>query len=73
MKYQVRNPGEQHIFYNIKKWIKQGSFYIIYNIGEKVTLVHLMETIGNVNYQVSIVGYCIFEPNYKFLLQLKIY
>ena len=58
--------------YFLNKWIKQGSFEIIHNISENITFVQLMDTVGNVNCAVIIVGYLIFEPNYKFALQLAI-
>ena len=51
---------------------KQGSFNILHDISENVTLVHLMETFVNVNHGVSIVGYWIFDSNYKFSLPLTI-
>ena len=63
IKYRVRNLGEQHLHYKIKKWIKQGSFEIIHDISEKITLVHLIDTAGNVNNAVSIFGYWIFDSN----------
>ena len=50
MKYQVRNPGDQNIHCNIKKCKKQGSFDIIHEISENVTLVQLMDTVGDVNH-----------------------
>ena len=73
MKNQVSNPGDKHLHYNIKKLKNQGSCDIIHDISDNFTLVQLMDTVVNVNYVVSIVGYCIFDPNYKFSLLLKIY
>ena len=72
MKDQVLKPGEQCLHYNINKWIKQVSFDILHYISKNVTLVQLMDTFGIVNCAVSIVGYWIFESNYKFSLPLKI-
>ena len=40
------------------------SFCILKNISEYVTLVQLMNSLGNVNHAISIVGYWIFESNY---------
>ena len=40
MKYQVNNPGYQSLHYNIKKWKTQGTFDIIHDISENVTLCH---------------------------------
>ena len=63
MKYHVRNPGDQRLHYNIKKEIKQCSFDILRDISENITLVQFMETVGNVNDAVIIVGYWIFDFN----------
>ena len=72
MKDHVHKPDDQRLHYNIHKLIKQGSFEILHDISENVTLVQLMETGGNVNDAVSIVGYWIFDSNYKFALPLTI-
>ena len=45
--------------------IKQGSFDIIHDISENVTLFQLMESVGNVNHEVIVVKYLIFDSNYK--------
>ena len=63
MKYHVRNPVEQHLYYRINKQIKQRKFYIHHGISENVTVVQLMGTVGNANHAASIVGYCIFDSN----------
>ena len=63
MKDQVNNLGTKRLDYNINKWLKQVSFYILRDISENVTFVQLMDSVGNVNHAVSIVGYCIFESN----------
>ena len=73
MKYPVGNPEEHHLHYNIKKWGKQVSFYILRDISENVTFVQLMDSVVNVNHAVSIVGYCIFEYNYTKALSLTPY
>ena len=52
---------------------KKGQFDILYEISENVTLVQLMDSVGNGNHAVGIVWYCIFESNYKKLLPLKLY
>ena len=63
MKDKVNNPGEQRFHYNINKRKTKGSFAFIHDISENVTLVHLMESVGNINHTVSIVGYWIFYYN----------
>ena len=51
---------------------QKGYFNILNNISEYVTLVHLMDYLGNVNHSISVVGYCIFESNYEKALVLNI-
>ena len=43
IKRKVRNPGEQHLHYNIKKWKKKGIFDILHDISENFTLIQLMD------------------------------
>ena len=57
MKDKLRHKGQQKLRYNLKKWVKKGTFYILNSISENVTLVQLMDTLGNVNHATSIVGY----------------
>ena len=61
----VNIKGEQHIRYNLKVWHKKDGFYILKNISEYVTLVQLMESLGNVNHAISILGYWIFYSKYE--------
>ena len=49
-----------------------GSYDILTDISEHVTLVQLMDYLGNVNHDISVVGYWIFESNYKKALVLNI-
>ena len=48
-----------------------GSYDILTDISEHVTLVQLMDYLGNVNHAISVVGYWIFESNYKKSLVLN--
>ena len=64
------NKGEHNLIYNLKTWVKQGNFYILNYISENVTLVQLMDTLGNVNHDISILGYWIFDYNHEKLLHL---
>ena len=41
------------------------SFDIMKNISESVTLIQLMDSLINVNHEVSVVGKWIFDSNYK--------
>ena len=47
-----------------------GTFYILTDIREHVTLVHLMEYLGNMNHDISVLGYWIFGSNYEMALVL---
>ena len=62
---------EQHLRYNLKILDKKGTFDILNDISENVTLVQLMDTLGNLNHAISIVRSCIFDSNYEKLLCLK--
>ena len=48
-----------------------GSYDILTDISEHVTLVQLMDYLGNVNHAISVVGYWIFDSNYKKALVLN--
>ena len=54
----------------MKVWNKKGDFDIINDISENVTLVHLMDTLVNVNHAISTVVCWIFESNYEKALRL---
>ena len=69
---KVRNKGEQCLRCKPEEWNKEGTFYVVNNISEHVTLVQLMYSLGNVNHTVSLVGKWIFNSNYEKVLQLKI-
>ena len=57
----VRNPkkvkDEQKIYYNLNIYRNKGSFNILNNISEHVTLIQLMDYLGNANHAISVVGY----------------
>ena len=57
--------------YSLIKYKKKGLYYILKDISEHFTLVHLMDSLVNVNRAISVVGYCIFESNYKKALVLN--
>ena len=46
-------------------WKKNDAIDILNDISENVTLVQLMDSYGNLNHAISIVGHCIFDSNYK--------
>ena len=51
--------------------MEENHYYdILNNISEDVTLVQLMESLGNMNNAISVVGYWIFDSNYEKALSL---
>ena len=65
--YSLKNEkkGEPKVHYSLVKYKKKGSYDILKDISENVTLVQLMDSLGNVNHAISVVGYWIFDSNYK--------
>ena len=57
---KARNKGDQCIRCKLEQWKKVVNFGILYNISDSVTLVKLMNSLGNVNHAVSVVGRWIF-------------
>ena len=55
----------------MKKYKKKGYFNILNYISEYVTLVQLMDSIVNVNHDISGIGYWIFDSNYEIALVLN--
>ena len=75
MKNRRKIKGEQNLQYNLTIQTKNYDFDILNGISEDVTLVQLMDSLGNVNHATSVVGYWIFDSNYKkslFLTQEKL-
>ena len=50
---------------------KIGSYDILIDISEHVTIFKLMGSLGNVNHDIIVVGYWIFDSNYEKLLVLN--
>ena len=63
--------GEPRVYYSLSKYKKKGSYDILTDISENFTLVQLMDSLINVNRDISVVGYLIFESNYKKALVLN--
>ena len=53
------------MYYSLIKYKKKGYYDILSDISENVTLVQLMDKLVNVNNAISVVGYWIFDSNYK--------
>ena len=65
MKNRRKIKGEQNLQYNMTIFKKNDAFDILNDISENVTLLQLMDSLGNGNHAISIVGYWIFDSNYK--------
>ena len=57
MKNRTKIKGEQNLRYNLKIRKKNDTFDILNDISEYITLVQLMESLGNDNHAISIVGH----------------
>ena len=66
-----RNKGETRVHYKLIKYKKMGDYDILENISANVTLVQLMNSLGNVNHAISVVGSWIFDSNYERALVLN--
>ena len=62
--------GEQNLRYNLTIWRENDTFDILNDISEFFTLVQLMDSLGNMNHAISILGHWIFDSNYKNILCL---
>ena len=71
LKNERKIKGEQIVYYSLRQYKNMGSFDILIDISEHVTLVQLMDSLGNVNNSISVVGYWIFEANYEKALVLN--
>ena len=65
MKNRRKIKGEQNLQYNLTIWKKNDAFDTLNDISSNLNLVQLMESLGNVNHAISIVGNWIFDSNYK--------
>ena len=66
------NKGDHSLCNKLKKSRKLVTFDILNNISDHVTLVKLMDSLGNINHAVSVVGKFIFDSNYEKALPLTI-
>ena len=71
MQNKKRNKGETRVHYSLEKYRKKGNYDILKNISANVTLVQLMDSLGNVNHAISVVGSWTFDSNYEIALVLN--
>ena len=64
--------GGLRVYYSLRKYKKKGYYDIMIYISEHVILVQLLDSLGNLNRAISVVGYWIFESNYERALVLNI-
>ena len=60
-----RNKGETRVHYKLNKYKKMDEYKILEDISANFTLVQLMNSLGNVNHAISVVGSWIFDSNYE--------
>ena len=63
--------GEHKMYYILMKYKQMGSYDILIEISENVTLAQLMDSLVNLNHSISVVGYWIFYSNYNKSLVLN--
>ena len=68
---KIKNVGEARVHYNLIKYKKMHVYKILEDISEKFTLVHLMDSLGNVNHAIIVVGNYIFDTKYGKALVLN--
>ena len=66
-----RNKGETRVHYKLMKYKKMGEYEILEYISANITLVQLMDSLGNVNHAIIVVGSWIFDSNYERALVLN--
>ena len=55
------NKGEPRVHYSLEKYRQKGEYDILNNVTANVTLVQLMDSLGNVNHAIIVVGSGIFD------------
>ena len=68
---KIKNIGEAKVHYNLIKYKKKGVYKFYEDISENITLVQLIDSLGNVNHAISVLGYWIFDSNYEKSLVLN--
>ena len=71
LKINKINVGEARLHYNLIKYKNMRESKNLEDISENFTLVKLMDSLGNVNHAISVVGNWIFDSNYEKALVLN--
>ena len=61
----MHTKGEHRLRYNMKVWHNKDAFDLLNNISKYDTLVQLIDSLGNMNHDIIIVRYWIFDSNYE--------
>ena len=64
MTNRIKIEGKHSLLYNMTIWNKNDAFDIQNYMSEYFTLVQLMDSLVNVNHDISKVGHWIFDSNY---------
>ena len=56
LKKEIKIKGKSKVHYSLRTYNKKGSYDILRDIRENVTLLRLMGSFGNVNHAISVVG-----------------
>ena len=70
-KNESKIKGKPKLYYSLVKYKKKVYYDILKYISENFTLVQLMDSLGNVNHAIGVVGYWIFDSNSKKALILN--
>ena len=71
LKNENNIKGEPKVHYIQRKYKKIGSYDILTDMSEHFSLVKFMEYLVNVDHAISVIGYWIFDSNYKRSLVLN--
>ena len=71
LKNENKVKGGPKVHYSLRKYLNKGSYDIMTYMGENITLFKLMDSLGNIDHAISVVGYWIFDSNYKISLVLN--
>ena len=71
LKNENKIKGKPRVYHILVKYKHTGSYDVLKDISENVTLVQLMDSLVNINHAISVVGYYIFDSNYKKALALN--
>ena len=65
LKNENKIKGKTKVHYSLRRYKMKGSYDFLTDISENFTLAQLMDSLENANHAISVVGYWIFDSNYK--------